>query len=338
MRGETGDAGENGKPGTAGPDGSKGSSGRPGLRGRDGRQGDHGTKGSQGPRGNQGAKGDDGERGDKGSMGPQGIYGPAGDAGEKGNTGEPGPDGPVGPQGVRGSAGPDGGRGRAGAKGIDGQFGRKGNRGQSGANGDSGKPGTPGGPGVAGQPGSPGEISGISGAFARFFTAGGLGMKGPGRAASGYNQQYKYYQAAGKTDPSINRHYDNFKTYYNMLKTFDKVTMGSGQRSDPARTCAELFKWYPQKQSSDYWVDPNEGASDDSVLVYCHKETNETCVYPKISTVSDKYTLTNFRLKVFSQIPRFSSVTRNLIPQIFGAITISNRGNFFYRHNSRKVT
>lgn len=207
----------------------------------------------------------------------------------KGDQGEEGLDGPLGPQGVKGPPGADGSRGKEGTKGINGQQGRKGNQGQVGPNGDPGTPGMSGRPGAAGHPGPPGEISGLSGAFARFFTAGGLGVKGP---PGGYNQyqQYRYYktEASEKLHNAVSKHYANFKTYFDVLKTFDAIVSGKGTKKDPAITCKELFKWHPTKPSGDYWVDPNEGSTVDAILVYCDKKVMETCVYPKINKVDNE--------------------------------------------------
>jgi len=102
-------------------------------------------------------------------------------------------------------------------------------------------------------------------------------MKGPG----GYYQYYK----AGKMNNQINKHYDNFKNYYKLLERFDKIIMGTGSRDDPARTCRDLFEFFPEKKDGDYWVDPNEGSPDDAFLVFCNRTTNETCVYAKDTTI-----------------------------------------------------
>jgi len=120
----------------------------------------------------------------------------------------------------------------------------------------------------------------MSGAFAQFFAQGGLANKGINQ---GY---YRYYGAKdNKVDKEWKKHMGTFKEYYELLEQFDKYVMGEGTRQDPARTCRDLFDWYPFKSSGDYWVDPSEGSSDDAFLVFCNKTTMETCVYPRIAKV-----------------------------------------------------
>ena len=150
-----------------------------------------------------------------------------------------------------------------------------------------------------GQPGPPGEVFGLSGALAQFFTSGGYGSKGPESGYQhdyqqyyqnyfqGYNQ-HQYYQADSKlkVDDVIKRNLDGFNALYNVFKTADKVFLGGdGTRNNPARSCLELFQWHLGAKTGDYWVDPNEGSPDDSVLVHCDKATNETCVYAKNAQV-----------------------------------------------------
>lgn len=79
----------------------------------------------------------------------------------------------------------------------------------------------------------------------------------------------------------INKSYDNFKQFYDLIEDYDKIVRGSGGKDDPARTCKELFEWFPEKETGDYWVDPNEGSHLDAVLVMCNHTTKETCIYPR---------------------------------------------------------
>lgn len=82
-------------------------------------------------------------------------------------------------------------------------------------------------------------------------------------------------------DAEVNKSYDNFKQFYDLIEDYDKIVRGSGGKDDPARTCKELFEWFPQTASGDYWIDPNEGSHLDAVLVYCNQTTQETCIYPQ---------------------------------------------------------
>lgn len=62
------------------------------------------------------------------------------------------------------------------------------------------------------------------------------------------------------------------------MKIVDTKTNPTGTQNFPARTCRELFTQYKDKTSGNYFIDPNEGSNLDEVLVYCNKETMETCV------------------------------------------------------------
>ena len=37
--------------------------------------------------------------------------------------------------------------------------------------------------------------------------------------------------------------------------------------------------------SGHYWIDPNEGAPDDAVLVFCDFDNEASCIYPKTAKV-----------------------------------------------------
>lgn len=129
----------------------------------------------------------------------------------------------------------------------------------------------------------------MSGAFAQFFAQGGLGNKGLTQQNNGY---YRYYGAKNNKveKDEWNKHMGTFKEYYELLESFDKYVMGEGTRKDPARTCRDLFDWYPFKESGLYWVDPSEGSADDAFLVHCNKTSMETCVYPRMSNIPSSET------------------------------------------------
>jgi hypothetical protein len=125
----------------------------------------------------------------------------------------------------------------------------------------------------------------MSGAFAQFFAQGGLANKGLNQG-QGY---YRYYGTKdNKVDKEWNKHMGTFKEYYELLKQFDKYIMGEGTKKDPARTCRDLFDWYPFKESGNYWIDPSEGSADDAFLAFCNKTSMETCVYPKVDKFSQE--------------------------------------------------
>lgn len=65
-----------------------------------------------------------------------------------------------------------------------------------------------------------------------------------------------------------------------LLEKVDKTVKPTGTLDKPARTCRELFTSWPHLKSGSYFIDPNEGASNDAVLAHCNRETMETCIAP----------------------------------------------------------
>lgn len=174
----------------------------------------------------------------------------------------------------------------------------------------------------------------MSGAFAQFFAQGGLGNKG----LTQQNGYYRYYGAnSNKVEKDEwNKHMGTFKEYYELLESFDKYIMGEGTRKDPARTCRDLFDWYPFKDSGLYWVDPSEGSADDAFLVHCNKTTMETCVYPRMANVpstevsyqgADNYKWVMTELKQEDGIEYASSIPQMKMLQLLSG---KARQNFTY--------
>jgi len=103
---------------------------------------------------------------------------------------------------------------------------------------------------------------------------------------------YYWYRKAeessgSSTDQIINKNYNTFKEYYELVKRFDSLLRGSGSHDDPALTCRDLFINFPEKPEGEYWIDPNEGSHHDAILVSCNKTTSETCIWPKMPTHED---------------------------------------------------
>lgn len=71
------------------------------------------------------------------------------------------------------------------------------------------------------------------------------------------------------------------KAYRQLKITFNKLVKPDGEQDSPAKTCRDLFVAHPNKQSGEYWIDPNEGDIKDAILVYCDAATNSTCVHAK---------------------------------------------------------
>lgn len=198
--------------------------------------------------------------------------------GDDGIQGERGHHGPQGSPGDAGLSGPVGGEGPKGSTGNQGQIG---NEGMSGAPGTAGSPGIAGLPGAAGPPGPPGDMSGaLAGNFWDYLNT-GANMKGPG-----YNRQRR--SAGNYKDNDIESIFkENYQVFQNFDKLWDRVVddvvmkKSLGSRSNPATTCADLFRTRKGLSSGDYWIDPNEGSSFDTILVHCNATNYETCVYAK---------------------------------------------------------
>lgn len=71
------------------------------------------------------------------------------------------------------------------------------------------------------------------------------------------------------------------KAYEHVKASFIRLTRPNGQQSAPAKTCRDLFAAYPEYNSGEYWIDPNEADPRDAILVYCEKERRATCIMPQ---------------------------------------------------------
>lgn len=71
------------------------------------------------------------------------------------------------------------------------------------------------------------------------------------------------------------------KAYEQLKVSFDKYTKPSGDKTAPARTCRDLAVAHPELPAGDYWIDPNQGDTKDSILVFCEMNRRATCVRPK---------------------------------------------------------
>jgi len=59
-----------------------------------------------------------------------------------------------------------------------------------------------------------------------------------------------------------------------------------GSPEFPAQSCKDIQMCFPEAENGDYWLDPNGGAIDDAIQVFCNfTGTVETCIEP--STVFD---------------------------------------------------
>jgi len=106
----------------------------------------------------------------------------------------------------------------------------------------------------------------------------------PQRLRHGYFHQ-KYYRAIhDKTKQK------NMLNMFDLLEALEGKVDGEikpdGSRSFPARSCRDIQMCFPEAETDDYWLDPNEGSKSDAILVHCNfTGTVETCIKP--TTVFD---------------------------------------------------
>lgn len=71
-----------------------------------------------------------------------------------------------------------------------------------------------------------------------------------------------------------------FKAYENLKTRFEKFKKPNGEKNYPAKTCRDLAVAYPEFESGNYWIDPNDGDIRDAILVYCDLKKRATCIIP----------------------------------------------------------
>jgi collagen type II alpha len=74
-----------------------------------------------------------------------------------------------------------------------------------------------------------------------------------------------------------------YKAYENLKVRFEKFKKPNGEKTYPAKTCRDLAVAYPEYESGNYWIDPNDGDIRDAILVYCDLKTRASCVVPSPS-------------------------------------------------------
>ncbi|XP_065370004.1 collagen alpha-1(II) chain-like [Calliphora vicina] len=222
------------------------------------------------PAGCQGAKGDPGL---DGNPGPPGRVGPPGIKGDAGAPGLPGYAGLPGIKGDRGFIGPAGPQGYIGIPGSPGRNGLQGIPGLPGVKGEPGNNGTPGGPpGIKGDPGPPGR-NGIPGRPGEPGVPGRDGQKGD-RCPPGHPGEILHFTDEEKQTMFL-------KTHENLKISYEHSTSANGQKLSPAKTCRDLFADYPDYNSGEYWIDPNEADPTDATFVFCEKDRRATCIMPQ---------------------------------------------------------
>ncbi|KPP71029.1 hypothetical protein Z043_110097, partial [Scleropages formosus] len=73
-----------------------------------------------------------------------------------------------------------------------------------------------------------------------------------------------------------------FASLNNLKQDIERMKYPMGTQSNPARTCKDLQLCHPEFPDGEYWIDPNQGCSGDSIKVYCNFTAGgETCIYPE---------------------------------------------------------
>jgi hypothetical protein len=110
--------------------------------------------------------------------------------------------------------------------------------------------------------------------------SGGRCEKGP---SYGY---YRYYRSdeAKKEEIEKVQVFDYVDALDTRLQAANKP---DGSSMFPAKSCKDLKKCYPELKDDYYWIDPNDGSSEDAFLAFCsfkNVDAPETCIKPKTTT------------------------------------------------------
>lgn len=327
MIGTSGPQGISGKPGLVGRKGDVGPRGPTGPIGHFGKQGIAGIKGNKGVNGHHGEKGVKGHTGFTGILGnvfmlisfvETSFYlGLAGLPGDNGSKGDIGNTGSVGATGPRGESGPQGLTGKGGEDGISGTQGQQGSRGEAG---DIGFKGDIGDSGIDGLPGISGESLGydlkiLTSLMAQFKQNNG----GGGHSSDNEALQKEQIILAHQT-------YKNFKA------KFEKFLRN---RAYSLRSCADVSYAFPEYESDNYLIDPNEGDISDAVLVYCNMDKKATCIESAAS-------MKNGQLKFIKLLTTYAHQTikfncqHNELPQ-FDNIIFDRLCNLMFMESTNKI-
>uniref|UniRef100_A0A4W5KTR8 Fibrillar collagen NC1 domain-containing protein n=1 Tax=Hucho hucho TaxID=62062 RepID=A0A4W5KTR8_9TELE len=284
-----GDPGANGPPGKTGPVGPQGQPGKPGTEG---------LRGLPGSVGEQGSPGLAGQKGPAGPLGPPGLPGLRGEGGDKGEKGH---------SGLIGLIGPTGEQGEKGDRGLPGPQGTHGYKGETGVSGGTGPIG-PGGP--AGMPvsnqfyiPSPGSFISISHniLYLRCGPPGDVIQPLPIQISKKSKRSIDASRMLSETDAEAvpadatgtefltgsEGMEEIFGSLNSLRQEIETMRFPQGTKESPARTCQDLKLSRPELKDGEYWIDPNQGCSRDSLKVFCNFTAGgETCLYPSKSLSS----------------------------------------------------
>merc|ERR1711962_267551 len=164
-------------------------------------------------------------------------------------------------------------RGLIGLQGLPGPIGPPGDKGPPGSPGSNGEPGTPGSrgpsvidgsvgpPGLIGAPGPPGESSGYDAAALSALLGQGT-SKGPDPLSA--DEPVRMFGPNLSDDEKKKL---VIRAYKNLKESFEEYAKPDGGKNTPAKTCRDLHTAFPDKESGEYWIDPNGANPKDAILV-----------------------------------------------------------------------
>jgi collagen type II alpha len=147
--------------------------------------------------------------------------------------------------------------------------------GPRGPSGEEGKRGPPGELGPPGPPGPPGESSGYDAAALAAMLGQGT-SKGPDPLSADEPARMFGPELSDEDKKNL-----VIRAYKRLKESFEEFKKPDGGKNSPAKTCKDLKTSFPDKESGEYWIDPNGADPKDAILVYCDMENKATCVQAK---------------------------------------------------------
>nr|XP_032653574.1 collagen alpha-1(II) chain-like [Chelonoidis abingdonii] len=184
---------------------------------------------------------------------------------------------------------------------MPGLFGQKGLKGFQGLPGPKGKPGLPGAPGLA-------------------------GPRGPSLNVSMEELKHLIYSTNKLSYARVWALLDNLGHELKLL-----VDPPNGTKDNPAANCKELLLAQPGLPDGYYYIDPNQGSPQDSLLAFCNFTAGgETCIAPVRNQVPIKAWLRAYTSK--DTFEWFSALPGGFLLEYQGASTVQLR--FLKLHSS----
>jgi hypothetical protein len=185
--------------------------------------------------------------------------------------------------------------GPKGSQGLTGPPGENGNPGALGNSGPQGPLGPSGDQGLTGPPGAKGE----KGETVTITITQPLGNELP---PLDLKSGTTFYMSENGGDSQLSEGMITAYAELDVIKnTLREILRPNGSRSNPARTCYDLFLCNPMYSEGNYWIDPNLGSIDDAVNVYCSKP-GCSCIHA-IDNDSPVISKIEYKLEMKYQIP-----------------------------------